>query len=188
MPKGKVKAEDKEPKPLSLAVTEAAQPFIDILKQRRPGQHFTEDEENAIVAILVMVDGNIGRASRLTGLPISTLWQVKDRQMAAFTEQREAWKKQHAIRTQDVADMTLEKLAESITEGDISPRDAAVTWGILVQRGMDLAGEGATVTHKVIQSVDVAALDAAMERLKAIQATRTEAVGETLEADFKVIE
>lgn len=185
MPKGKVKAEDKEPSTMTYAVTEAAKPFIEVLRRRQPGQHFTDEEDDALVKVLLMVDGNIGRASRLTGLAISTVWQVKDRQMVAFTEQREVWKRQHARRTQDVADMTLEKLADGIHDSVISPRDAAITWGILVQRGMDLAGEGATVTHKVIHSVDQAALGVAMERLQAIRGVSEDDVGE---AEFRVVE
>lgn len=173
---------------MSTAIQDAVKPLLEVIHDRAPGQWFTEGQERAILQILAMLDGNIHRTSKVTQLGLGTIWQVRDRNMGAFTEERERWKKQHAKRAADVAEMALVRMAEGIAEGDISPRDAAVTWGILVQRGMDLAGEGSTVTHRVIHTVDQQALGAAMERLQAIRGTTADEQGETLEADFRVVE
>jgi hypothetical protein len=184
MPKGKVPTEERHPPAMLAAIHEAAAPLLRHFLGRLPGDRLNEEQEEAIVELLAVCGDSLSHVARLTGVSVTEVWRVKHRNMEAFSEARERWKREHAFKAADLADRMAEKMAEKIEHDEFSLRDGAVTWGILVQRGMDLAGEGATITHNHKHSVDQASLDAAMERIQQLR----QAEPLTIEADFTVID
>jgi hypothetical protein len=165
--KKKGKTEEVQPIVIEPTIAEAAAPLVRLIQDRLPGERFTDEQEIAILKVLAMCDGHLSKAARVCGVYVQSIWQIKNRNMGAFDEVRSKWKREHAVTAQDLASMLAAKMAERIETEDTSLRDLAVSWGITVQRGMDLAGD-AVQTVKHLHSVDTASLEGARQRLSEI--------------------
>lgn len=165
------KKEPKEPKKIPgevEAVKAAVAPFMEVLAHRKPGDHLTESQEDAVLGILSVVEGNINRAARLTGLSTSTVFAVLNRRTADYQKMRAEWKQRTVIGLQYISSLLMEKMAETVETDDTSLRDLFVAFGIITQRGMDLAGEGPTVKHEHSHKPDQDAIDQAKLRIREI--------------------
>lgn len=171
--------------PSDRAIAIVAKPHLDLLKGRQHGEHLTEEEDKAILAILAMKDGNIGRTAKLCGLSTSLVWNVKERHMGAFLEERERWKRSHILRLQDITSALTVKVTDAIETQPLSVRDGMVSLGIAIDKAAMLAGEGTNVNVNVRHSIDPAMIAADVARLRDIMGGRPV---ETLEAEFTVVD
>jgi hypothetical protein len=188
MPKGKKRTEDTEDVATSVAVTTAANPFVAMLKEWIPGTRFTDAEEQAIIGLLAITDGNTHRASRMLDGHITgtALWNVKHRNVVAFEEVRGRWKRSYGLKLHDIADVLLDKVGQAVEEQEISVRDGMVSIGIAIDKAAMLAGEGSTINVNHTHKVDPASVALVADRLREIMGGRPR--GEVLEAEFTLVE
>jgi hypothetical protein len=163
-------------------ITSAMMPHIDLLKARQHGQHLTDEEEAALIAILATQDGNVSRTSKICGLSTALIWNVKERNAAAFLEARERFKRSFVLRLQDISAQLTERVADAIESQPLSVRDGMVSLGIAIDKAAMLAGEGLTVTHRHTHEASPEMMELLSERIRAIRPC------EVMEADFRVVE
>jgi hypothetical protein len=179
---------DEEPqgRGVSALIAASVKPHLDLLALRQHGQHLTQDEDNAIIAILAAMDGNIGRTASLTGLTTSCVWNVKERNKAALLEERERFKSQFVTKLQDISNAMVDRIAIKVNTEDYSLRDGMVSLGIAIDKAAMLAGEGSTINVNHTHKVDTASVALVADRLREIMGGRP--TGEVLEAEFTLVE
>jgi hypothetical protein len=174
---------DQQPPMMPAVIEQAAAPLLLHFVNRQLGQRLTDIEEQAVVDLLAITGGNISQVARMTGISKGEVFNVKHANTAAFLDKRERFKKAMALEAHEIAAEAAAIVRDKI--GEASARDAAVTWGIFIDKAAMLAGEGSTITHLVRHQVDQASLDALTERLRAIPQPSNEVIGD---ADFTVVD
>lgn len=168
---------------LSDAMAAATPPLIARFAARKHGDHLTALQEEAVITLLAMHDGQIRPVARMAGLSQTVVWDIKHANMVAFSDKREVWKKHAALESQEVFMEATAQVRERLP--DASARDAAVIAGIYADKGAMLAGEGTNVNLNVTHRVDPVAIAAVADRLREIMGSRP---ADTLEAEFTVVD
>jgi len=166
---------------LTEAIERASYPLIARFKRRQPGERLTDDQEQAIITLLAMRDGRMQPVADMTGVSLTEVWRVKHANMAAFSERREAFKRQGALEAQEVFVQATSQVREKL--GDASARDAAVIAGIYADKGAMLAGEGITVTHRHTVEATPEMVALLSERIRAVTPMM-----DAMEADFRLVD
>lgn len=172
--------------PLPNVMSMDVQPYREVLSHRRQGEDFTYAEEQAILAVLAMYDGNAWRAWRALEPLVSQtgISHVLDRNEGTFERVRAQWKQATTRHLQRVAHRMGEKLAEAIEVQTPSVRDLSIALGVVIDKTAVLAGDGVTVRH--VHALDEGQLNEVTKRLSAYSQAPSEPQAEVIEGEWEL--